>query len=290
MRELLRLPGVSFTGIPSHLFPPDLSKLPRSSKRIVELLLNSSQPGPEASRTANDKSFSLDFLLSPQQFIGDAAGRLQAVRFNETALDPADPYAPTAGVRTLPVERDFKAQLCVRSIGQKSVSCVNAEDITLNRQNQDYSTPSNADAAALPFDEKKGVVHHDYAGRVVDPSTTMPASPARILPGLYCTGWVKTGPRGVIATTMMDALGTAETVIRDWETRSGELGGAKDGWGGVQDELKQAGSLSPSSAASMRATSWKDWERIDEVERQRGREKGKSREKITRTEEMLRVL
>lgn len=39
-----------------------------------------------------------------------------------------------------------------------------------------------------------------------------------------------------------------------------------------------------------KVVSWKEWERIDRVERERGREKGKLREKITSVEEMLRII
>lgn len=274
VRELLGLPGVAFGGVPSHLLPPDPNKLPRSSKRIVELLLKGSRQGPETSGTG--KRFSLDFLLSPQEFVGDEKGRLQSVRFNETQPDPVDPFSPNAGVRSLPIERDIKTNLCFRSIGQKSVTCANVG-------NNDYISTTDtvpSDGAILPFDEQKGVVYHDYEGRVIDPTST---ATTKSLPGLYCTGWVKKGPKGVIATTMMDAFGTAETLIRDWETRLSHMGGSKSGWEGVQNQLRGSGS-------SFRPTTWADWERIDGIERRKGEENGKSREKMTRTEEMLRVL
>jgi len=35
------------------------------------------------------------------------------------------------------------------------------------------------------------------------------------LPGVYCSGWVKRGPVGVIATTMTDAFETADTIHQD---------------------------------------------------------------------------
>lgn len=41
---------------------------------------------------------------------------------------------------------------------------------------------------------------------------------------------------------------------------------------------------------SARVVSWEDWEKIDAVEKERGREKGKLREKITSVREMLAVL
>ena len=36
--------------------------------------------------------------------------------------------------------------------------------------------------------------------------------------GLYCSGWVKTGPVGVILTTMNKAFETAESILDDFET------------------------------------------------------------------------
>ena len=35
--------------------------------------------------------------------------------------------------------------------------------------------------------------------------------------GIYCSGWVKRGPVGVIVTTMNDAFETAETIAHDIE-------------------------------------------------------------------------
>ena len=35
--------------------------------------------------------------------------------------------------------------------------------------------------------------------------------------GLYCSGWVKTGPVGVILTTMNKAFETAGLILQDFE-------------------------------------------------------------------------
>ena len=35
--------------------------------------------------------------------------------------------------------------------------------------------------------------------------------------GLYCSGWVKTGPVGVILDTMSNAFETAENIIQDYK-------------------------------------------------------------------------
>ena len=39
--------------------------------------------------------------------------------------------------------------------------------------------------------------------------------------GLYCSGWVRNGPVGVIATTMNDAFQTGELVVQDLKSGEG---------------------------------------------------------------------
>jgi adrenodoxin-NADP+ reductase len=102
---------------------------------------------------------------------------------------------------------------------------------------------------------------------------------------MYCAGWVKRGPTGVIASTMDDAFHSADIVMRDWEDKvrfneNGD-GDSRGGWEVVKREVERRG---------IRSVSWKDWEKIDAVERQRGKEKGKVREKVRGVEEMLRMV
>eukprot|EP00730_Choanoeca_flexa_P019811 TRINITY_DN9686_c0_g1_i2.p2 TRINITY_DN9686_c0_g1~~TRINITY_DN9686_c0_g1_i2.p2 ORF type:complete len:124 (+),score=20.04 TRINITY_DN9686_c0_g1_i2:939-1310(+) len=59
----------------------------------------------------------------------------------------------------------------------------------------------------LPFDRKRGVLLNNQ-GRVQDQ------------PGLYCSGWIKNGPVGIIATTMSDAQSTANVVLADLDALS----------------------------------------------------------------------
>ena len=59
----------------------------------------------------------------------------------------------------------------------------------------------------IPFDVKRGFVPNQ-AGKVID------------LKGLYCSGWLKTGPIGVLASTMNDAFETAASVVEDHKKNS----------------------------------------------------------------------
>ena len=127
----------------------------------------------------------------------------------------------------------------------------------------------------INFDSVTGVIPNDTQGRI-----TRPQKDGVRLPGMYCSGWVKRGPAGVIANTMEDAFGTAEAIARDWQGRQPFLAGGQ-GWDALKDEADRRG---------LRRVSWHDWRKIDAVERERGRVKGKEREKFASVEDMLRVL
>jgi len=84
---------------------------------------------------------------------------------------------------------------------------------------------------------------------------------------------------------MLDAFATAEAIAGDWEGGAMFLGGGdgerRTGWEGVRGEAEERG---------LRRVSWGDWERIDRAERERGRRRGKEREKFVSVAEMLGVL
>lgn len=52
-----------------------------------------------------------------------------------------------------------------------------------------------------------------FARNVQPPPLSLPL--CYPLPGLYCSGWVKRGPTGVIATTMTDSFLTGQTLLQD---------------------------------------------------------------------------
>lgn len=97
------------------------------------------------------------------------------------------------------------------------------------------------------------------------------------VPGLYTSGWLSRGPNGVIATTMFDAFATADQIAVDLVAQP------------ASSTTKPPIEVSR-LAGNRRVVNWKDWERIDEIERQRGKDKGKLREKMTDVQDMLDVL
>ncbi|KAK0627765.1 NADPH:adrenodoxin oxidoreductase-like protein [Immersiella caudata] len=257
-RELMRLEGLAFHPLDKGLFPEDLKTLPRASRRLSEILLKGS-PTP-VSTTPGGKSWSLDFLLSPSAFLSspDSPDHLSSTTFTRNTL--TSPFSPTSSVEPLnpPETITIPSSIAFRSIGYKAAPL------------QDFQT------VGIPFDEGRGVVKHDPAGRVQH----TPQDGGKVFQGLYCTGWVKTGPTGVIASTMGDAFATGDAIVEDAERLSNE-GRIKGGWEGV---------LAEENVARERVVSWEDWNRIDGAEKERGRELGKEREKMVQTEEMLEVL
>lgn len=256
LRELLTLPNVSFDLPRRDLLPPGpSSKLPRTQRRMVELLAKGSavQNG--------SKSWSLDFLLSPISFQAqDSTAKLSSVNFVQNELKGTDIFSPSAQISTSDQQQTFQCGLVFRSIGYRSEALPGMEDLGIH------------------FDERRGIIANDGFGRAIN--VAWHAEEAEALPGLYCSGWVKRGPAGVIANTMEDAFSTAEAIVSDWKSNKPFMIGEK-GW----DELKRE-----SESQSLRSTTWNDWLRIDNTETKIGNEKGKPREKLTRVSDMLDVI
>lgn len=90
------------------------------------------------------------------------------------------------------------------------------------------------------------------------------------IPGLYCSGWIKTGPQGVIATTMMDSFDTADQILADLAS-------------GVCPE--------PSTDVPMpaNAVDWAQWQKLNQYELETGAAKEKTRLKVDNFPQMLEV-
>ncbi|MGW6730912.1 hypothetical protein ACWF9G_33875 [Nocardia sp. NPDC055029] len=117
----------------------------------------------------------------------------------------------------------------------------------------------------LPFDERGGVVPNDR-GRVL-----MAGAP---MAGLYVSGWIKRGQRGVIGTNRVDAHETVGQVITDYT--DGKLAAPQADRAGLKerqpDLVDHAG-----------------WQSIDSAERREGQSNGRPRVKYTSHENLLKA-
>ncbi|XP_032473318.1 NADPH:adrenodoxin oxidoreductase, mitochondrial isoform X2 [Phocoena sinus] len=249
LREMIQLPGTrpildpaDFLGLQDRI-----KEVPRPRKRLMELLLRAAMEKPgvaEAARRASaSRAWGLRFFRSPQQVLPSPDGRRAAgIRLAVTRLEGVGEAA--RAVPTGDVE-DLPCGLVLSSIGYKSCPI----------------DPS------VPFDPKLGVIPN-VEGRVVD------------VPGLYCSGWVKRGPTGVITTTMTDSFATGHILLQD--LIAGLLpSGPRPGYAAIKALLGSRG---------VWPVSFSDWEKLDAEEVSRGQGAGKPREKLLDPQEMLWLL
>lgn len=273
VRELMQLPGVAFTPVVDGLLPDNIKKLPRQLSRISQVLLK----GSPVEREKAAREWQLLFMRSPVAFEESASnpGTLSGVKFDEMVFtsDPSsvsmDDLNGLRGmrVRSAPGGREevLNAGLAFRSVGYQSEAIEGMADL------------------GIPFDQKMGIIPNDLWGRVMSPDLGPGPISAGHVPGMYCAGWVKRGPTGVIASTMDDAFTSADVVARDWADNVPfiEGDGPKSGWEAVKKEAQKR---------NIRSVSWKDWEIIDAEEKRRGSIIGKERSKCTSVQEMLKIL
>ena len=125
----------------------------------------------------------------------------------------------------------------------------------------------------VPFDDRRGVIPNDR-GRVLAGEGKKPVM------GLYASGWIKRGPTGVIGTNKPDAAETVERMLED--LRAGAVL--------APDRPDVAAAERLVRERQPDYVSYEDWLRLDDIETSRGKENGRPRVKLTRTEDMLAAL
>ncbi|XP_055532019.1 NADPH:adrenodoxin oxidoreductase, mitochondrial [Wyeomyia smithii] len=246
LREILKLPHCITSWRPNDFQNVEecLPDLQRPRKRITELMLKSLSEQKRSDGTGN--MFMPIFHRSPVKIIGSE--RVQAVEYvaNKLIDSRAIPTNETETIET---------DLVCRSIGYLS---------------------TNADKS-LNFDARKGCISN-VAGRVLKKTLTgsdqtIDDIEDKYEKGLYASGWLATGPTGVILTTMNASFGVADSICKDFHNNIIRVGDAKAGLDLVGRQV----------------VTWAGWKAIDKEECRRGVEKGKPREKIVSLKEMLSI-
>jgi ferredoxin/flavodoxin---NADP+ reductase len=183
----------------------------------------------------------LRFRTAPVAILGE--GRVEAIEVVRNDLVPDE----RGRVRAVPTEdRDVLAcSLVFRSIGYRGVGL-----------------------PGVPFDEQAGVIPNSE-GRVV-------AGEGKPLTGVYCAGWIKRGPTGVIGTNKKDATETVNLLLED--ARAGRLPNTSASPESVLELLQDRGA---------EVVAYGGWEAIDELERGRGEPHGRPRIKLCSWDELL---
>lgn len=234
-----------------------LNKLSRPRKRIVEYMYNIATKS-QSVESDNKKRIEFVFMRTPTEIVGASSGdknvtgvKFKVSRYNEDFNRNDIKLDTEEALNSLSIIDDpskaietLPADLVIRSIGFKNVNI--DEDI--------------------PFDKKHGVVSNQ-CGKVIGKQ------------GLYCTGWIKRGPRGVIVDTTTDAYETAKKLCNDLTT-SQPANSSKKGSEQILELLK---------SRNIQVVDKLGWMRIDQEEVRRGKENGKPREKFQNIQEMLKV-
>ncbi|MFG3621156.1 FAD-dependent oxidoreductase [Nocardia sp. NPDC047654] len=122
----------------------------------------------------------------------------------------------------------------------------------------------------LPFDERRGVVPNEH-GRVVGDDGTM-------LSGVYVSGWIKRGPRGVIGSNRIDSEETVELLLADFT--AGKLAAPQ------ADRAALRALLAERQADLVDRAGWRA---IDQAEKTAGKSAGRPRVKFTTREDLLKA-
>ena len=121
----------------------------------------------------------------------------------------------------------------------------------------------------VPFDEQRATIRNDR-GRVLRDESTP-------LPGVYCAGWIKRGPSGIIGTNKKDATETVSLLVDDVD--AGRLPEPEQPTFEAVEALLVGRGAEP--------VVYEGWGAIDAHERARGEELGRPRVKLCTWDELL---
>ena len=185
------------------------------------------------------KAIRLRFRVSPVEIHGDE--RVEAVEIARNRLEP-DASGSVRAVAT--DEREvIPCGVVFRSVGYRGVALPD-----------------------VPYDERTGTIPND-GGRAL-------GADGAVVAGLYCAGWIKRGPTGVIGTNKKDATETVELLLED--ARAGRL--VPRSGESVDDLLAERG---------VYVVMYRGWESIDATEKARGEPLGRPRVKLATWDELL---
>ncbi|CAO1635972.1 unnamed protein product [Sympodiomycopsis kandeliae] len=318
LREMMALPGIAFSTIQSDLIKdaekrvgeeevnfksaakdgtldPDVAAEEAGKFRIRKRLLSLLAKGSATKGHNAEKQWSLNFFRAPIAFEG--RDRIESVKWTTTSLGQSGEAVTSTGPITpsstwgneVPSKKALDSAPSRQNNPQDSSDTFSTStDVLVSSVGYKGSpldgslTAPNGDGGGggllLPWDAVKGVVPNKF-GRVVDRS-------GKQIPRLYVAGWLAKGPVGVIASTMYDAYSVADTLIQDHFSSESPVSQL------AHEHLHTPLPDLPSQlvAPTKKLVQWKDWQRIDQVERERGQQLGKVREKILSIQEMINVV
>ncbi|CAM9795659.1 unnamed protein product [Scytosiphon promiscuus] len=269
LRELTRLDGVACVVRQDEL---ELSRTPASldelkttrAKNRIDALL-AKMAGESRNVSADAKAVELRFLAGLSEILpsDQTTTRVGAVRVERNKLEVDGTTGAQHASGTGDTDEVIGCGMVLGSIGYR---CLPVEGV--------------------PYDERNSVIANDR-GRVPG------------MPGMYCSGWARRGPSGIIGTNIADARSVVAAIVEDISREQLASGGKADDRRGlssvVGDRQNGAPGLLGSRIAEgadmkrVQIVDWDGYQRIDRDEIARGAARGKPREKIVDFGEMLDI-
>jgi ferredoxin--NADP+ reductase len=239
LREALHVNGVQAIVDPDDFQFDEGSQAALDGNNQIRVMVKTLQDLKDNPQSAQARRLHLHFFHSPLEVVGKD-GKVAAIKFERTKLDGTGNVTGNGEIVEYPVQAVYRA---VGYFG--------------------------SELDEIPFDAKSGVIAN-HEGRVLDGS-------GKHIPGVYCTGWIKRGPVGLIGHTKADAIETIGHLIEDrtswWQPESP----AEEA---IVETLRERG---------VDFMDWRNWLNVDARERALGEGDGRERIKLFDRGEMLRV-
>ncbi len=239
LREALHVNGVQAIVNPEDFQFDEGSQTAIESNNQIRVMVKTLQDLKDNPQPPQDRRLHLHFFHSPLEVVGED-GKVSAIRFEKTKLDGTGNVVGTGEIVQYPVQAVYRA---VGYFG--------------------------SELEEIPFVKKSGVIANSE-GRVLDGA-------GKHMAGVYCTGWIKRGPVGLIGHTKADAIETIGHLIEDraswWQPQAPSEEA-------IVETLRERG---------VDFMDWTHWLNVDAKERSLGESDGRERIKLFDRSEMLRV-
>lgn len=246
LRELGHVPDVDVIVYPEDFeFDEGSMKAIESTnqtKQVVKTLTDWALNDP--SKFTASRRLHLHFLHAPAEVVdANNDGKVDGFRTERTALNGDGTVSGTGQFH------DWDVQAVYRAVGY-----------------------FGSELAEIPFNDKRGVIANEE-GRVLDIE-------GNHVPGLYCTGWIKRGPVGLIGHTKSDASETIRHLSADAENLEAFATATRPEPEAITEFLSERG---------VEFVEWSAWQILDAYEIALGEQAGRERIKVVPRNEQLDI-
>jgi ferredoxin--NADP+ reductase len=239
LREALHVNGVQAIVDPEDFQFDQGSQQAIDSNNQIRVMVKTLEDLKDNPQQKQERRLHLHFFHSPLEVVGKD-GKVSAIKSERTRLDGTGNVVGTGEIVEYPVQAVYRA---VGYFG--------------------------SELDQIPFDSKAGVISNEE-GRVLDET-------GKHIPGVYCTGWIKRGPVGLIGHTKADAIETIGHLIED-----------RANWW-KPEQPHESAIVETLSSRGVEFIDWSHWLRIDAQEKKLGESEGRERIKLFDRKQMLKV-